>query len=289
MRNPKLRDRELGSKTAVRILFSAIWFGLLATPALIGTSPASASPASSIPVATSLGRCGTTFRVRFDNFAFSPSTVPEGGTATLYMTVQNCTGNAFSGSVETFGNDVCLILDPIRQPISLQRHESVTLTMSYSVPECTGTGTITGRLLSHNGKTIATNTASFQSVVPRPTPTIVANPDSVSQNSDTTLTGTNFPPDSTLDIDECSSTTWVVVAQNPCLTSNTIVVATNGTGGFFATLEAELCPGTSPTPVSATAANFAQLCYVGEPEPNGVDTVGLVGAEAIVVTGGIAL
>ena len=269
------------SALSVRLVSLAMLLGLvLATVG--GSAQASAAYALTSRSATVHVKCGRTTGVALQGFTFSPSTVDEGGTAVLDETVSNCSGRTFAGSIQTSGKDVCLIVDPVRQAVTLQRHRSVTLTMTYTVPECTGTGTITGQLLSHAGQQIATREASFQSVVPPPTPTIVANPTNVMVDTATTLTGTDFPANATLTIKECSRTTWIV-PQDPSATSNVTTVATNANGQFHAKMTAAVCPSTQPTPVATPG--FVQNCYVGEPLPQGIDTMALVGATAITVTG----
>jgi len=109
-------------------------------------------------------------------------------------------------------------------------------------------------------------------------PTITAAPSNLMINTHTTLTGRNFPPTTTLRLAECSRTNWVVVAQNPCDSNNTLTVTTGARGGFKTTFKAELCPG--GTRVGPTAVR----CFIGVPKPTGVDTVTLVGAVKIVVT-----
>jgi hypothetical protein len=226
--------------------------------------------------------CGKTKGVTFQALQFVPATVDEGGTATLEETISNCSTRAFTGSVQTSGKDVCLIVDPVRQQVALQRRRLLTLSMTYAVPDCTGTGTITGQLLSHTGQQLAMRSASFQSVVPPPTPTVVASPADVMVDTATTLTGTGFPANATVTIKECSQTTWIV-PEDPCATSNVVTVATNPGGGFQTTMTATYCPGTSPSTVATPS--LAQRCYVGEPVPQGIDTIALVGAAEIVVTG----
>jgi hypothetical protein len=109
-------------------------------------------------------------------------------------------------------------------------------------------------------------------------PKIVAKPNSVMVNTATRLTGGHFQPDSKLTIEECSETNWIA-PQNPCDTTNVIHVKTDASGSFVHKLTAEMCPGTAATP------GFTQNCYVGEPVPQGIDTIALVGAEQITVTG----
>jgi hypothetical protein len=125
--------------------------------------------------------------------------------------------------------------------------------------------------------------AAPASAVPDPTaapPHIVARPDNLMVNTDTTLTGTGFPPDRTLTVEECSETTWIV-PQNPCATSNIIHVHTTLTGRFRHEMKAEVCPA----PGSIAPPGFAERCYVGVPRPTGVDVIVLVGAARITVTG----
>jgi hypothetical protein len=115
-----------------------------------------------------------------------------------------------------------------------------------------------------------------------PTATIVVDPVSVMVRTATKLTGTNFPADATLTVKECSQTTWIV-PETPCASSNVIRITTNSTGDFETTMTAEVCPGPTPTPVAPPA--FVQSCYIGEPVPQGIDTITLVGASRITVTG----
>lgn len=246
------------------------------------SAQASAKRVVAVKAAKSHARCTRSAGVRFETFAFSPATVNEGSTADLDETVANCGGSNFAGSIQTSGRDVCVIVDPVQQHFRLQRHQSVTLTMTYAVPDCTGTGAITGQLLSHSGQQLETRTASFQSVVPPPVRTIVAAPVSVMVGTATNLTGTNFPANATLTLKECSQTTWIV-PENPCATSNVINVATSSNGDFDATMTAEICPSPTPTPV--VGPGFVQNCYVGEPVPQGIDTITSVGAARITVTG----
>jgi hypothetical protein len=108
-------------------------------------------------------------------------------------------------------------------------------------------------------------------------PQIVAHPDSIMVNGQTRLIGSHFAPSTTITIKECSQQNWIA-PRNPCDTTNSIKVTTNPKGHFKGVLTVHTCPG-SATP------GFSQTCYVGEPKGNGVDTVTLVGAVAITVTG----
>jgi hypothetical protein len=68
--------------------------------------------------------------------------------------------------------------------------------------------------------------------------------------------------------------------SNPCDTDNTISVKTNSQGEFQAVFTVHTCPDTTAPP-----PRFSQTCYIGEPLPFGVDTITLVGAATITVTG----
>jgi len=108
-------------------------------------------------------------------------------------------------------------------------------------------------------------------------PHIVATPNNLMINTKTTLTGTGFPANTKLTIEECPSTLWIV-PQNPCDSTNKISVLTDGRGRFMRQFRAELCNGKrGPFPTS-------QICYVGDPHPQGIDTIRLLGAARVVVT-----
>jgi hypothetical protein len=111
-----------------------------------------------------------------------------------------------------------------------------------------------------------------------PSPRIVAHPESVMVLKTTELTGTHFKASSKITIEECGEENWIV-PQNPCDTTSAIKVKTNTKGRFSAVLTVHTCPTMSATP------GFDEACYVGEPTPDGIDTVGLEGAVAITVTG----
>jgi len=115
---------------------------------------------------------------------------------------------------------------------------------------------------------------------PKAHPKIVPTPNDVMVNTQITLTGSGFPPHMRLRIKECSSPAWVVVAQNPCDSANKIWVHTRAHGRFSSPFTAELCPrnSTGSDPVTQ------ETCYVGVPEPSGIDTITLVGAAQVIVT-----
>ncbi len=111
-----------------------------------------------------------------------------------------------------------------------------------------------------------------------PAPRIIARPNNAMVNTTISLAGRGFPPSTRLRIAECSMTTWVVVAQHPCRGSNTISVRTNGGGRFTSSFTVSLCG-------SRSGSNQTQrTCYIGNPDPQGVDTITLVGAARITVT-----
>jgi len=111
-------------------------------------------------------------------------------------------------------------------------------------------------------------------------PHIVAHPNSQMVNKSIKLTGTHFKANSTITIEECSSTAWVVVIQRPCDTKNLIAVKINGGGRFTSAFTVQTCPGgTTSSPGSS------QTCYIGDPTPSGVDVIDLVGAVTVTVTG----
>jgi len=109
-------------------------------------------------------------------------------------------------------------------------------------------------------------------------PHITAHPDNLMVNTTTKLVGTGFAPSTSLTVKECANKDWIV-PQNPCDSTNAVVVTTNKHGSFKTTFTAQTCPGTS------TGPGFSELCYIGVPTPSGIDTIDLVGAVRITVTG----
>ena len=108
-------------------------------------------------------------------------------------------------------------------------------------------------------------------------PHIVAKPNNLMVNTKTTLTGTGFPVKTKLTIQECSTNFWIA-PQNPCSTTNKITVQTDSHGKFVRQFRVALCGGKrGPGPTS-------QICYIGEPHPEGVDTIRLLGAAKVTVT-----
>jgi hypothetical protein len=109
-------------------------------------------------------------------------------------------------------------------------------------------------------------------------PTLKATPQSVMVNTDTTITGKNFTPDSSVQLTECSARTWVV-PHAPCNTDNGVTVTANNNGMFKTAFKVELCPGGKhgKTPTS-------EICYVGVSRPSGIDTAGLSPYAKVIVT-----
>ena len=110
-------------------------------------------------------------------------------------------------------------------------------------------------------------------------PHIVAKPDNVMVNTKVMLTGTGFKALTKLVIKECGSTNWVVT-QHPCDSDNTISVVTDAHGRFVKVFKVELCPRSKP----ASGPVTQETCYIGNPQPHGVDTISLVGAARVTVT-----
>ena len=131
-------------------------------------------------------------------------------------------------------------------------------------------------LLAIAGIAVGSATGSAGAVSPTP-PRIAASPNDLMVNTDTTLTGTGFAKHANLIIEECSRTNWVVMG-NPCIGSNHVSVTTDAHGKFVTQFRVVLCGGRrGPEPTS-------QICYIGHPRPNGVDTERLVGAAKVTVT-----
>jgi hypothetical protein len=108
-------------------------------------------------------------------------------------------------------------------------------------------------------------------------PHIVAKPNNLMVNTKTTLSGTGFPAKTKLTIKECPNTNWIV-PQNPCVKNNSISVLTDSHGRFTHQFRVELCGGKrGPFPTS-------QICYIGDPHPEGIDTITLLGAAKVIVT-----
>ena len=112
---------------------------------------------------------------------------------------------------------------------------------------------------------------------PATPPHIAAKPNNLMVNTRSTLTGSGFPARTKLTIKECPATGWIV-PQHPCVTNNTISVVTDAHGRFTHKFRVELCGG------KRGAFPTSQICYIGDPHPEGIDTIRLLGAAAVTVT-----
>ena len=108
-------------------------------------------------------------------------------------------------------------------------------------------------------------------------PHIVAKPNNLMVNTKTTLSGTGFPAKAKLTIEECATPGWVATSR-PCKGANKISVRADAHGRFSAKFRVVLCGGkrgSGPT---------SQICYIGNPHPQGIDTITLRGAAKVTVT-----
>jgi len=108
---------------------------------------------------------------------------------------------------------------------------------------------------------------------------IAVKPRSVMVDKAATLTGSGFAANSSVQLQECGATMWIV-PQEPCDTANEITVAVNSAGRFKASIKVLLCPRELPPTLPVTQ----ESCYIGAPQPTGLDTVSLTGAAKITVT-----
>jgi hypothetical protein len=128
--------------------------------------------------------------------------------------------------------------------------------------------------------TLAAGAVSAEATAASTTPPrIVAKPNNAMVNTKIVLTGRGFAARATLAIMECSNKGWVVV-QRPCVSSNKISVVTDAHGGFTRKFRVELCPRSQSGAGPATK----ETCYIGNPHPEGIDTMSLLGAVRITVT-----
>jgi hypothetical protein len=106
---------------------------------------------------------------------------------------------------------------------------------------------------------------------------IAAKPNNLLVDGKTTFAGTGFPANTKLTIKECPNTNWIV-PQNPCVKHNSISALTDGHGRFTRQVRVELCGGKRSPIVTS------QICYIGDPHPEGRDTITLLGAAKVTVT-----
>ena len=143
--------------------------------------------------------------------------------------------------------------------------------MSHRLGSCLVAAVLIGGVIG--GAWISSAGASTSS------PHISAHPNNLMVNTATNLVGKNFAPSTTYTVKECGSKNWIV-PQNPCDSTNSIVVTTNRHGQFKSSFTAQTCPSGGDS-----SPGFAQKCFIGIPTPSGVDTMNLVGAVRITVTG----
>jgi hypothetical protein len=115
-------------------------------------------------------------------------------------------------------------------------------------------------------------------------PHIVVSPDSAPVGSSISVHGTHFSAETKVRIEECSAKSWIA-PQNPCAKHDTLTVTTDKAGRFNGTMTAEICPSPRQSARGRGAHGYAQYCYVGEPQPQGVDVIHLSAARRIEVTG----
>lgn len=141
------------------------------------------------------------------------------------------------------------------------------------LPTITKAATVAGAL---GFAVLAVGAGPAAAISPVP-PTITVNPNNVMVNTDTTVTGHNFVPYQRVLLRECSQTSWIV-PQNPCDTNNGKTVTANRHGTFVTKMKVEACPAI------VVPAGISEQCYIGRPQPTGVDTIELQPYAGIVVT-----
>lgn len=135
---------------------------LVSTAGLVGgTGVAEAAPA---PAVEPSSRCVATIVADL----FRPSTVVYGQTTHMYVAVHNCTSSPLTVRLQTYGNLVCEVLDPIILTGQLAADQTKLATMAYQAPSCAGTATVYAQLESTSGTTLSTGQASFTVVAPPP-------------------------------------------------------------------------------------------------------------------------
>jgi len=128
------------------------------------------------------------------------------------------------------------------------------------------------------GSGLATGATASGATLP-PVATVRAAPDSVMVNTTVTVVGKGFARHTTVALVECPVASWVVTGD-PCDTTNSVTVRTNGHGSFRVPFVAHVCPGGA----SGGLAGPSFLCYLGVARPSGIDTVALQPSTTIVVT-----
>ncbi len=110
-------------------------------------------------------------------------------------------------------------------------------------------------------------------------PHIGVSPRNVMVTTTVTVTGRGFPANSPIRLQECGAPSWIV-PEEPCDTTNEVTVKTGPKGRFTTPFEAQVCPRVAPPKPPVTR----ETCFIGEPEPTGEDTAGLLGAAKLIVT-----
>ncbi|HWD07978.1 MAG TPA: hypothetical protein VHA57_02675 [Actinomycetota bacterium] len=102
----------------------------------------------------------------------------------------------------------------------------------------------------------------------RESPAIVPSQPLVGAGQSIRISGIGWAPNSSYTVEECSVTSWIA-PRDPCLTGNRVVVNANSVGQFTATFQVLPCGPTVG-------------CFLGVPEPRGIDAFFLAGAAPII-------
>ncbi len=86
---------------------------------------------------------------------------------------------------------------------------------------------------------------------------LMAHPKSVMINTDTTIAGSGFAPNTMVTLTECGATSWLA-PNDPCNTENVKTVETNAKGRFRTPFEVQFCPEAKRAHQPTTV-----ICYVG--------------------------
>ncbi|MBV8386289.1 MAG: hypothetical protein JOZ68_08600 [Acidimicrobiia bacterium] len=85
---------------------------------------------------------------RITQFAFSPSTAPEGSNVTLSLQVQNCSRRSQTLTLTRFGTEPrgCPVIDPITKGVTIKARSTYTESTPMTAPPCEGTERISERV-----------------------------------------------------------------------------------------------------------------------------------------------
>lgn len=103
----------------------------------------------------------------------------------------------------------------------------------------------------------------------RESPTIVPSQSLVGAGQSIRISGIGWAPNSSYTVEECPVTSWIA-PRDPCLTGNRVALNANSVGQFTATFQVLPCGPTVG-------------CFLGVPEPTGIDAFILAGAAPISV------